>query len=144
MITLAKSLQIPVALVDDIDTDFVASGYDAIIPTPGINPSNRAYSANNILSELDFAYRYLPKGFKIISITGTDGKSTTAWMVYELLRQEFGEDRVFLSGNFEIPFAQTVTDIRNRGLTEGYIVLEVSSFMAYGIGQTHFLNQLPV
>lgn len=143
MISLANSLHIPVSLVDDADADFIASVYDAIIPTPGVNPNNRSYSANNILSELDFAHRYLPKDFKIISITGTDGKSTTAWMTYELLRQEFGEDQVFLSGNFEIPFAQTVADIRSRGLTKGYIVLEVSSFMAYGIGQTHFLDQLP-
>lgn len=66
------------------------------------------------MGELDFVYQYLPKGFKIISITGTDGKSTTAWIAYNLLAQEFGEEKVFLSGNFEIPFAETVQTIQER------------------------------
>ena len=130
---LAHSLGIDVRSVDDADAGFRASDYTAIIPTPGVNPTNRAYEAGNILSELDFAYRYLPSGFTIIAVTGTDGKSTTAWIIYELLRKEYCKDQVFLSGNFEIPFSETVLDIRKRGLTTGYIVLEVSSFMAYGI-----------
>lgn len=76
-------------LVDDADAEFDANNYECVIPTPGIPPRNRAYAAKNTLSELDFAYRYLPKGFTIIGITGTDGKSTTSWIMYEILRQEF-------------------------------------------------------
>jgi UDP-N-acetylmuramoylalanine-D-glutamate ligase len=72
VMALAQSLNISIRLLDDSDTDFRAGDYDAVIPTPGVNPNNRAFSANNILSELDFAHRYLPKGFKIIAITGTD------------------------------------------------------------------------
>ncbi len=140
---LAKSLNIAIKQVDDADSDFRSDDFLAIIPTPGVNPKNRAYTSGNILSELDFAYRYLPKGFKILAVTGTDGKSTTAWMLYELMRHEYGDDRVFLSGNFEIPFSETVLDIRNRGLKNGYIVLEVSSFMAYSIGLRHGIETLP-
>jgi len=40
---------------------------------------------------------------------------------------------VFLSGNFEIPFCETVQTIREKGLKTGYIVLEISSFMSYNI-----------
>lgn len=64
--------------------------------------------------------------------------------MYEILRQEFGDHSVFLSGNFEIPFSETVKEIRERGLKRGYIVLEVSSFMASGIGSNpKLLDHLP-
>lgn len=101
---------------DDQDIDFDIKTAQILIPSPGIPPRNRAFSHGNTISELDFAFRYLPVGFKIIAITGTDGKSTTSWITYELLRQEFGEDRVFLSGNFEIPLSETVRIIREKGL----------------------------
>ncbi len=99
-------------MTDDQDAHLDAKATPVLIPSPGIPPRNRAFSGNNTISELDFAFRYLPEGFKIIAITGTDGKSTTSWITYELLRQEFGEDQVFLSGNFEIPFSETVRMIR--------------------------------
>lgn len=86
----------------------------------------------------------MPEGFKILSITGTDGKSTTAWILYKLLVTAYGENQVFLSGNFEIPLSETVRIIREKGLKSGYIVLEVSSFMGYGIGRNlHLIHQLP-
>lgn len=99
---------------DDSDnfTDF--SHYTAIIPSPGIAPSHPIYATGKIIGELDFVYSHLPKGFKILSITGTDGKSTTAWILYNLLKMEYGEEKVFLSGNFEIPFAETVKTIQER------------------------------
>ena len=134
---LAESLGVSVRIFDDADPDFRASDFEAVIPSPGVCPTNRAFDGNNVVGELDFAYRYLPKGFKIIAVTGTDGKSTIAWMIYSILREAFGEERVFLSGNFEIPFSETVKTIRERSLESGYIVLEVSSFMAQSIGSFH-------
>jgi UDP-N-acetylmuramoylalanine-D-glutamate ligase len=56
----------------------------------------------------------LPKGFKIIAVTGTDGKSTTAWILYELFRQEYGDEKVYLSGNFDIPFSETIRKILEK------------------------------
>jgi UDP-N-acetylmuramoylalanine-D-glutamate ligase len=141
---LASHIGLSTKMMDDQDAHFSAAEHDILIPSPGIPPNNRAYSGHNTISELDFAYRYLPKGFKIIAITGTDGKSTTAWITYELLRKEFGESLVFLSGNFEIPLSETVKIIRERGLKRGYVVVEVSSFMANGIGShLELLDTLP-
>jgi UDP-N-acetylmuramoylalanine-D-glutamate ligase len=45
----------------------------------------------------------------MIAITGTDGKSTTAWIAYSILEKEFSVKKpVYLSGNFDIPFSETV------------------------------------
>ncbi|MCK9271952.1 UDP-N-acetylmuramoyl-L-alanine--D-glutamate ligase [Candidatus Gracilibacteria bacterium] len=118
---------------DDSDNISDFSPYDKIIPSPGVPPTNKIYKTGKIVGELDFIYSFLPKGFQIISVTGTDGKSTTAWIIYNILKQEFGDNKVFLSGNFDESFAKTVLDIQKSGLKSGYIVLEVSSFMAYNI-----------
>jgi len=144
LVELASEIGLTSEMFDDQDTHFTVSDHKILIPSPGIPPRNRAFSGTNTISELDFAYRYLPVGFKIIGITGTDGKSTTSWITYELLRQEFGEDQVFLSGNFEIPLSETVRMIRKQGLKKGYIVVEISSFMAHGIGDhLELLDMLP-
>jgi len=87
-----------------------------------------------VIAELDFAYQYLPKAFQIVSITGTDGKSTTTWMMYNILQKEyFGKKKVYLSGNFDIPFSATVLDILKSGEKKGIIVVEISSFMSYAL-----------
>lgn len=76
----------------------------------------------------------IPDGFTVCSITGTDGKSTTAWILYQILRQEFATKKpVYLAGNFDKPLASVLVDIEKNNETSGYIVLEVSSFMAYGM-----------
>lgn len=142
VVALSKSLGIGITQKDDSDAEFDASEYLAVIPTPGVPPTNRAHSGGNVLSELDFAHRYLPKGFKIVSVTGTDGKSTTAWILFELFRREFGDDKVFLSGNFEIPFSETVRQIREKGLKRGVVVIECSSFMLHDVGSAHSLAML--
>lgn len=142
VVALSKSLGIDIVQKDDSDAEFDAGKYLAVIPTPGVPPTNRAHSGGNVLSELDFAHRYLPKGFKIVSVTGTDGKSTTAWILFELFRREYGDERVFLSGNFEIPFSETVRQIREKGLKRGVIVIECSSFMLHDVGSAHSLAML--
>ena len=131
--TFCEYLKIDADIRDDADKMDNFDDYSIIVPSPGISPSNKIYTTRKIVGELDFVYIYLPKGFKIISITGTDGKSTTAWLEYNLLKQEYGDEKVFLSGNFEIPFAETVQTILEKGLKKGYIVIEISSFMAYNI-----------
>ncbi len=108
--------------------------YEVIIPSPGIPSSHPIYQTGKVMSELDFAYQFLPRDFQIISVTGTDGKSTTAWIMYNILEKEFSVKKsVYLSGNFDIPFSETVLHILQKWQKKWIIVVEVSSFMAYGI-----------
>lgn len=118
---------------DDTDKINDLSKYEYIIPSPGINPNHAIYKTGKIYKELDFVYKYLPKNTKIISITWTDGKSTTTWIMYNTLKEEFGENRVFLAGNFDKSFAQVMTKILQSWVKNPIIVMEISSFMAYEI-----------
>ena len=108
---LAAHLGLKMQLCDDLDTPWGARDYDIIIPTPGLPPRGRAYAENNRVSELDFAGSYIPPGFRVIAVTGTDGKSTVAWMLSQILTSLYDESQVYLSGNFEIPLSETVTKI---------------------------------
>lgn len=73
-----------------------------------------------IISEIEFAARYT-KAF-IIAITGSNGKSTSTQLTYELLRD--GGFDVGLGGNIGDSFAKQVALFPERA----YYVLEVSSF----------------
>lgn len=108
---LATHLGLSIHLCDDLDIPWDARDFDIVIPTPGLPPRNRAYAADNRVSELDFAGSCIPPGFRVIAVTGTDGKSTVAWMLSQIFISLYGESQVYLSGNFDIPLSETVTKI---------------------------------
>ncbi len=144
---LAEHMSIGYHFCDDDSRPISYDMYDSIIPSPWIPESHEIYSTGKVVSELDFAYRFLPKWFKTFSVTGTDGKSTTSWILYNILEKEFSvkencnindinkvyERNVYISWNFDIPFSWTVLEILKKWQKKWYIVLEVSSFMSYGI-----------
>lgn len=84
-----------------------------------------------IISEIDLAYKYMDKNIKIISFTGTNGKTTTATKMYELL--EYAGKKVRLAGNAGFSFAKLVADEEDLE----YIVLELSSYQLENNPQIH-------
>lgn len=97
-----------------------------IVKSPGIPNSaaiiQQAFAQNiEVISEIEFASRYTEK--PLIAITGTNGKTTTTLLTYELLRQEMG-DRVALGGNVGTSFARLVCE----DYRYDWYVLEISSF----------------
>ncbi|MBS9783839.1 UDP-N-acetylmuramoyl-L-alanine--D-glutamate ligase [Candidatus Gracilibacteria bacterium] len=131
---LCEFQKIPYEICDDSDAPQDFDKYEYIIPSPGIPPSHRIYSTKKILGELNFAMNFLEGKHTIITVTGTDGKSTTASMAYEILSNIEGNTQsVFLSGNFGTPFSQTVCEILEKNITKSTIIVEVSSFMGYGL-----------
>ena len=134
---LCRAQNLDFQMADDADDISDFSSFEAIIPSPGIPGTHRIYSTGKVISELDFAYQFLPENFQIVTITGTDGKSTTTWMVFSILQKYFfGKKKIYLSGNFEIPFSETIVEILQDNQKEGIIVLEASSFMLHWIGKT--------
>ncbi len=68
---------------------------------------------------------------KIIGITGSDGKTTTATLTHRILKEEYGGAgvKVYLGGNIGVSLFPVLSEIRPCDLA----VLELSSFQLEGI-----------
>ena len=84
-----------------------------------------------IISEIDLAYKYMDKNIKVISFTGTNGKTTTATKMYELL--EYAGKKARLAGNAGFSVARLVADEEDLE----YTVLEFSSYQLENNPQIH-------
>ena len=107
-----------------------------IVKSPGISWQVELLKAAKekgikVISEIDLAYKYMNKSIKIISITGTNGKTTTATKIFELL--EFAGKKVKLAGNAGFSFAKLVADEEELE----YVVLELSSYQLENNPQIH-------
>ncbi|MDO4218717.1 MAG: UDP-N-acetylmuramoyl-L-alanine--D-glutamate ligase [Synergistaceae bacterium] len=96
---------------------------DKIIPSPAIPhslPILQMAQNNNIpiVGELDFVYPYL--NGKIISVTGSNGKTTTTSLIGHLLKEQGCKTAV--GGNIGLGVAELALE------SFDYIVLELSSF----------------
>ena len=97
-----------------------------IILSPGVDTfkSQAAKIANDLgipsVGEVEFS-SWLTQA-KIVAITGTNGKTTTTRLTYEVLKR--ARKRIFLGGNIGTPFSSFVLNTKKRDL----IILEVSSF----------------
>ncbi len=97
---------------------------ELIVPSPGVPPLPELAAARRrgipILSEIEIAYPYL-KG-RLIGITGTNGKSTTATLLHKILKD--AGKRAVLAGNIGTPLLSFVDRSRDDQVT----VVEISSF----------------
>ncbi|MGK0363446.1 MAG: UDP-N-acetylmuramoylalanine--D-glutamate ligase [Saprospiraceae bacterium] len=103
---------------------------DEVIKSPGIPdsaPIVQALEAKGIpvISEIEFASRHT--NAKIIAITGSNGKTTTTNLTYQLLK--IAGLNVGMAGNVGISFARSI----NEQQYYDYYVLELSSFQLDGI-----------
>lgn len=58
------------------------------------------------------------------AVTGSDGKSTTTTLIYEMLKLQYGEDRAYLGGNIGFPLLHRVHTVK----PDSFVALELSSF----------------
>ena len=104
---------------------------DLIIPSPGVPYIPQLEEARKkgrkIHSEIELAYRFL-KG-KIVGITGTNGKSTTATLTHKILQE--GGLQSHLAGNIGTPLIRFVEESHPDDL----FVTELSSFQLRYITQ---------
>ena len=83
--------------------DLLDDSFDYLIKNPGV-PIRHKYVVKardlniEVINEVELAYRLLPKTVKLIGITGTNGKTTTTTLTYEILKKAFN-DKVHLAGN---------------------------------------------
>ncbi len=109
----------------DTASELIDESFDLLIKNPGIAPTHecikKAISLNiPVVNEMEVAYHYLPKNVKIIGITGSNGKTTTTTILYNLLKMHNID--VTLGGNIGYPLSEVVESINE----ESVLLLEIS------------------
>lgn len=105
--------------------ELVEPNFDYIIKNPAIRKDNPAVLKAKalgipVINEMELAFQFLPKNVDIIGITGSNGKTTTTTITYELLKST--KKDVFLGGNIGIPLSSVVREMKEGSI----LVLEIS------------------
>ena len=101
------------------------NGFDVIFRSPSCRPDlpeiKKEIERGAILtSEIELVLEMCPG--TTIGITGSDGKTTTTSLIYEMLKEE--NLNCYLGGNIGIPLFTKISQMK----PDDYIVLELSSF----------------
>lgn len=117
--------------------DLVSNNINLIIKNPGIKDDHkyivRAHELGiEVINEIELAYNLLPDDVNIIGITGTNGKTTTTTLTYEIMHKAFG-NRVHLAGNIGYPLCSIINDLKKNDI----IVMEVSVQQSVNIKNYH-------
>lgn len=106
--------------------DLLDDSFDFLIKNPGV-PIDHIYVERarelgiEVINEVEMAYRLLPEDITLIGITGTNGKTTTTTLTYEILKEAYGE-KIHLAGNIGYPLCSFLKTIQKDDI----IVMEVS------------------
>lgn len=100
-------------------------GFDIIFRSPSVRPDTpeiiKELERGVILtSEIELLIEMCPG--TVIGVTGSDGKTTTASLIYEILKKN--EKKCYLGGNIGVPLFTKIAEMEK----EDYIILELSSF----------------
>ena len=98
--------------------------FDIIFKSPSCRPDLPEIEAEvkrgaKLTSEIELVLELSP--CKIIAVTGSDGKTTTTSLIYEILKNSY---KVFLGGNIGTPLFIRINEMQ----PEDIVVLELSSF----------------
>ena len=111
--------------------------FSYLIKNPGIRDDHKYVKLARklnipVINEVELAYNLLPKDVTLIGITGTNGKTTTTTLTYQILKEEFG-DRVHLTGNIGYPMCDLIGKLKKDDI----IVMEVSVQQSININKYH-------
>ena len=99
--------------------------FDLLIKNPAVFPFHpcvkKAHDLNiDVVNEMEVAYHYLNSPIKIIGVTGSNGKTTTVSLIYEVLKE--ANMPVKLGGNIGTPLSKIVLDLQANDI----LLLEIS------------------
>ncbi len=105
--------------------DLIDETFDYIIKNPGIRNDHKYVLIANklnipVINEVELAYHLLPKDVTIISITGSNGKTTTTTLTYNILKS--ANLPVHLAGNIGYPICSILDKVKSGDI----IVSEIS------------------
>ena len=112
-------------IFDSHPDDLLDDSFDYVIKNPGIRNDHkyvvRAKELGiEVINEAEMAYRLLPDDVTLIGITGTNGKTTTTTLTYEMIKKS--GKRVHLAGNIGYPLCSFLEKLESGDI----IVMEVS------------------
>jgi UDP-N-acetylmuramoylalanine--D-glutamate ligase len=130
-----RSSEVDAGRLDDVGVELrlgteeeaLLAGVDLVVKSPGVpaeSPLVAAARARRIplWSEVELGYRLLPRGARVVGVTGTNGKTTTTELLGAILR---ADDRpVEVAGNV----GRALTDAAETAAEGSWIVCELSSF----------------
>lgn len=105
--------------------DLLDGSYDYLIKNPGV-PIHHKYVLKaeelgiEVINEVEMAYRLLPKDVKLIGITGTNGKTTTTTLIYDIIKE--ANLGCHLAGNIGYPLCSFLDKLKKDDI----IVMETS------------------
>lgn len=112
--------------------DYLENICEAVIfRSPGVQPwlpqiKRAVYSGSTLTSEMELFFELTPA--EIIGVTGSDGKTTTTTLIYNMLSLECkkrgGKTHAYVGGNIGAPLLPLVCDMTEKD----YAVVELSSF----------------
>ncbi len=113
-------------IITDKPEELLDDSFSYVVKNPGIKLDHKvclkAKELNiPVINELEVAYHYLPKNTKIIAITGSNGKTTTTTLTYEILKQ--ANLPVHLGGNIGFPMCSLLNELKENEI----IVIELSA-----------------
>lgn len=110
--------------------------YDLCVKNPGVpyrSPFMEALAQHDVpvITEIELAFQ-VAKPQHYIAITGTNGKTTTTTLVYEILNKAF-PGKAHLCGNIGIPLCEIVMEEGLMEESDHYIALEISNYQLVNI-----------
>lgn len=105
--------------------DLLDDSYDYLIKNPGV-PIHHKYVEKaeklgvEVINEVEMAYRLLPDDVTLVGITGTNGKTTTTTLTYEIIKES--GIRCHLAGNIGYPLCSFLDKLEKGDV----IVMETS------------------
>jgi len=123
-ITELKKLNINFIKTDNPE-DYLDSSFNYVVKNPGISNEHvcikKAIDLNiDVINEVEVGYSFIKDKVKIIGITGSNGKTTTTTMIYEVMKK--AGLPVILAGNIGYPLCSIVNDVKENDI----IVMEIS------------------
>lgn len=105
--------------------DLIDTSYDLVIKNPAImSTSDIVKKIENLKlrceNEIEVAYHFLPSDVTIIGVTGSNGKTTTTTIIYELLKRHV--KNVVLGGNIGYPLSSVIDQVKSGDI----LLLEIS------------------
>lgn len=119
-----KELGVEIILGEHPD-DLLDDSFDYLIKNPGVSIDHKyvlkaKQLGVEVINEVEMAYRLLPSDIKLVSITGTNGKTTTTTLIYEMLKK--AGLSCHLTGNIGFPLCSFLNKLKSGDI----IVMETS------------------